>query len=157
LPRPLKCRLVGREPRFRFFKPRGVPFGELEEVLLTVDELESIRLADLEGFYQERAAGEMGVSRQTFGNIINSAHRKVAEAIVLGKAVRIEGGIYAMEKERTFRCPSCRHEWTARLRACHPGPCPRCLNPDVRRAPKSRGRDGLPANPRSEIHERGES
>jgi predicted DNA-binding protein (UPF0251 family) len=157
LPRPLKCRFVGREPRFRFFKPRGVSLDELEEVVLTVDELESIRLADLEGFYQERAAGEMDVSRQTFGNIINSAHRKVAEAIVLGKAVRIEGGFYAMEEERTFRCPSCRHEWTARPHGCHPGPCPRCLNPEVRRASKGKSRERPPANPKNEINRRGES
>jgi ArsR family transcriptional regulator len=64
----------------------------LEEVVLSVDEFEAIRLADLEGFYQELAAKKMSVSRQTFGRILESAHRKVAEALVRGKALKIEGG-----------------------------------------------------------------
>ncbi len=62
---------------------------ELEEVLLTLDELEAVRLADRHGLYQEAAAAQMGVSRQTFGNILTSAHRKVAEALLDGKALRI--------------------------------------------------------------------
>lgn len=65
----------------------------LKEVGLTLDELEAIRLADLEGLYQEDAAGQMKISRQTFGNIINSAHKKIADALVNGKALKIEGGV----------------------------------------------------------------
>jgi predicted DNA-binding protein (UPF0251 family) len=156
VPRPLKCRRVGREPRLRYFKPRGIPLGELKEVLLTVDELESIRLADLEGLYQEQAAGKMDVSRQTFGNILNSAHRKVAEAIVQGKAVRIEGGFYAMEGARTFRCPSCRHEWTAGRGNRRPGPCPRCLSPHVRPSPEGGARE-RPQGQKNAIQRKGES
>lgn len=64
--------------------------SELEEVVLAADELEAVRLADLGGLYQEEAAARMGVSRQTFGNIINRAHRKIAEALVRSKALRIE-------------------------------------------------------------------
>lgn len=64
----------------------------LEQVALTVDELEAIRLADLEGLYQEEAAQRMNVSRQTFGRIIEAAHRKVADALVHGKALSIDGG-----------------------------------------------------------------
>lgn len=59
---------------------------------MTLDELEALRLADLDGLYQETAAARMGVSRQTFGNIIERAHRKVADALVNAKALRIEGG-----------------------------------------------------------------
>jgi predicted DNA-binding protein (UPF0251 family) len=62
----------------------------LEEVSLSLDELEAIRLADLEGLYHERAASEMDVSRATFGRILDAARRKVAEAIVNGKALKIE-------------------------------------------------------------------
>ena len=54
----------------------------LEEIVLTPDELEALRLADLEGMYQEKAAENMGISRQTFGRIIESAHKKVAEALI---------------------------------------------------------------------------
>jgi predicted DNA-binding protein (UPF0251 family) len=79
-------------PAVTYYKPRGVPLRTLEQVGLTVDELEAIRLADLEGLYQEAAAEKMNVSRQTFGRILEAAHRKVADALVNGKALSIEGG-----------------------------------------------------------------
>jgi len=64
----------------------------LEEVILALDELEAVRLADLEGLYQEDAARKMNVSRQTFGNIVNSAHKKIADVLLNAKALKIEGG-----------------------------------------------------------------
>jgi predicted DNA-binding protein (UPF0251 family) len=64
----------------------------LEEVNLTLDELEAVRLADLQGLYQEEAAKSMNISRQTFGNIIGSAHKKIADSLLNGKALRISGG-----------------------------------------------------------------
>jgi predicted DNA-binding protein (UPF0251 family) len=87
--RPKRCRFVGCDPGARYFKPRGIPMGDLEDVTVTVDELEAIRLADLDGLYQEEAAKKMDVSRQTFGRIVESAHRKIAEALVNGKALKI--------------------------------------------------------------------
>jgi predicted DNA-binding protein (UPF0251 family) len=65
----------------------------LEEVNLALDELEAVRLADLEGLYQENAAKKMNISRQTFGNIIERAHRKIADVLLNAKALKIEGGI----------------------------------------------------------------
>jgi uncharacterized protein len=65
---------------------------ELEEVVMTLDEFEAIRLADLEGLYQEDAAARMGISRPTFGRVLAAAHGKVADALAHGKALRIEGG-----------------------------------------------------------------
>jgi uncharacterized protein len=103
--RPLKCRFVAHEPGVTYFKPRAVPMSELEEVILTLDETEAIRLADLEGLYQEKAAARMKVSRQTFGNIIHAAHAKIAEAIIQGKALKIEGGACRMTgRRRPARC-----------------------------------------------------
>jgi predicted DNA-binding protein (UPF0251 family) len=64
----------------------------LEEINLTLDELEAVRLADFNGLYQEDAAKRMDVSRQTFGNIINSAHKKIADVLLNAKALKIEGG-----------------------------------------------------------------
>ena len=58
---------------------------DLSEIVLEVDEMEAVRLADLEGQYQEDAAAQMGISRPTFGNIINRAHAKIAEALIRGK------------------------------------------------------------------------
>jgi len=86
MPRPKKCRCVKCEPNAYYFKPRGIPLRLPEEVTLHLDELEAIRLADLGGLYQEQAAEKMNVSRQTFGRIIESAHKNVAEALVNGKA-----------------------------------------------------------------------
>jgi hypothetical protein len=91
-------------PRCKVFKPAGVPACSLEEVILAVDELEAIRLADLQGLYQEQAAKQMNISRQTFGRIIESAHRKVAETLVEGKALRIEGGEIEMAGMRSCKC-----------------------------------------------------
>ena len=63
---------------------------ELEEISITMDELEAIRLADYEGLYQENAASKMKISRQTFGRILYEAHRKIAECLIKGKALKIE-------------------------------------------------------------------
>lgn len=89
--RPCKRRRVCGHPGTDYFKPRGIPLAELDEVVLSADEFEALRLADLNGLYQEEAAREMRVSRQTLGNILASARRKVAEVIVEGKALRICG------------------------------------------------------------------
>jgi predicted DNA-binding protein (UPF0251 family)/predicted Fe-Mo cluster-binding NifX family protein len=82
------------------FKPAGLPTRALEEVVLGLDGAEAIRLADLEGLYQEAAARRMGVSRQTFGRILEEAHRVVADAIINGKALRIEGGQIVEQEEK---------------------------------------------------------
>ena len=92
MPRPCRCRRIRCRPDTNYFKPRGIPLDALEEVNLTLDELEAIRLADLGDLYQEAAAKKMNVSRQTFGNIINSAHKKIADALLNAKALKIEGG-----------------------------------------------------------------
>jgi predicted DNA-binding protein (UPF0251 family) len=73
-----------------YFKPRGIPLVDLEEVSVRLDELEAIRLADYEGLYHEDAAQKMKISRATFGRILDEARRKVAEAIIKGKALKIE-------------------------------------------------------------------
>ena len=88
--RPKKCRCINCTPNTSYFKPKGIPIFQLEEVSLSLDELEAIRLADYEGLYHEEAAEKMTVSRATFGRILNEARHKVAEAIVDGKALRIE-------------------------------------------------------------------
>ena len=90
MPRPKCCRRIGAEPGSTYFKPRGIPLAELDEIVLAPDEFESVRLADLEGLYHQVAAERMGVSRQTFGRIIAAARAKVAEALVKGKALRID-------------------------------------------------------------------
>jgi predicted DNA-binding protein (UPF0251 family) len=82
-----------------YFKPRGIPLFQLEETGLDMDELEAVRLADYEGLYHEDAAVKMGISRATFGRILNNARRKIADAIVNGKALKIEKSILEKEEE----------------------------------------------------------
>jgi predicted DNA-binding protein (UPF0251 family) len=92
MPRPEKCRKVTAEPRAYYFKPRAIPLCELAEVVLRLDEFQALEYADLKGFAQAAAAAKMKISRQTFGNILASARRKVADAVVNGKALKIESG-----------------------------------------------------------------
>jgi predicted DNA-binding protein (UPF0251 family) len=103
VPRPFCSRRIAGRPAASIFKPIGIPVVDLEEVVMTLDEFEAVRLADLDGFYQDRAAKQMKVSRPTFGRIIDSAHRKMADALVHGKALRIEGGPVQIEGRRCCR------------------------------------------------------
>ena len=138
MPRPFRCRRVRCRPDSNYFKPRGIPIDLLEEVNLTMDELEAIRLADLEEKYQEDAAKKMNVSRQTFGNIITSAHKKIADTLVNSKALKIEGGEVKI-MERCFICCDCKNEWTSAYGSGRPGECPKCKSRNIHRAPQDRG------------------
>jgi predicted DNA-binding protein (UPF0251 family) len=138
MPRPLICRRVSGCPRSEYFKPAGIPLSGLEEVRLTRDELEALRLADLEGLYQAEAAAKMGVSRQTFGNIVGSARHKVADVLVNGRALRIQGGVIQM-MGRTFTCTSCQQQWKVAFGTGRPQSCPQCGKADIHRVPAERG------------------
>ncbi|MCD6138085.1 MAG: DUF134 domain-containing protein [Deltaproteobacteria bacterium] len=96
MPRPRKPRFVQGGPMANAFRPLGIPAGNMEEVVLPVEGLEALRLSDLERLDHEAAAARMNVSRQTFGRVLAEARQLVAEALVLGKAIRIQGGSYAL-------------------------------------------------------------
>jgi predicted DNA-binding protein (UPF0251 family) len=129
-------------PESNYFKPRGIPLSMLEEVILNVDEFEALRLADLEGLYQEQAAEKMNVSRPTFGRIIDAAHKKVAEALVKGKALKIEGGEFEMAAVRKFKCYDCQHSWELTYGTGRPENCPSCKSGNIHRAQEKRGYAG---------------
>ncbi|MEW6515512.1 MAG: DUF134 domain-containing protein [candidate division FCPU426 bacterium] len=131
--RPRFCRRVAGTPIAPVFKSAGIPASQLEEVVLTLDEFEAIRLADGEALYQEQAAEKMNVSRQTFGRIIESAHKKIADCLVRGKALRIEGGVVAVAGKRTFVCGQCGHQWHEEFGTGRPQVCPACQSPSLRR------------------------
>ncbi len=88
--RPKRCRRVESKPEFILFKPKGVKVKDMGEVLLTDCEYEAIRLKDLNGLNQNDAAEKMMISQPTFHRILLSARRKIGDAIVNGKAIRIE-------------------------------------------------------------------
>ena len=87
--RPVKQRRVQFDPSVIYFKPRAVPLSQLKEVDLAVDELEAIRLCDLRDLNQVEAAKKMNISQSTFQRILTSAHKKIAQALIKGKAIKI--------------------------------------------------------------------
>jgi len=92
-----------------YFKPAGIPLRTLTEVNLSVEELEAIRLRDQEDLDQEECAGRMNISRATFQRVLQSARKKLADALLTGKAIKIEGGNFDMAPLH-FVCPNY-HEW----------------------------------------------
>ena len=132
MPRPRKCRRVESIPGTTYFKPAGIPMRMLEDVHLTVDEVEALRLKEIEELDQEAGAERMGVSRPTFQRILASARKKTADAVLNGKSIRIEGGIFAMENSM-YRCFN-GHEWNVpfeEMTSTPPEICPTCDIPQI--------------------------
>ena len=155
MPRPRHCRRVGLNPNVTYFKPAGIMKKELDEIILGVDEFEAIRLKDFLNLEQGEAAKKMDISQPTFHRLILEARKKIADAIVNGKAIKIEGGIYKMVqlggtgrgagsgKGRGFggrmggpsaagpggicKCPKCEYEEPQiRGQPCMNKKCPKC-------------------------------
>lgn len=96
--RPCCPRRITHQPRSTYFKPAGIPLCELRETVLAADEFEAVRLADVEELYHTDAARRMKVSRQTFDRIVRRARQKIAQALVSGQALRIDGLVPAPEE-----------------------------------------------------------
>jgi uncharacterized protein len=96
MPRPRKCRRVEAHPTVTLFKPQGIPARDLEEIILSVEGLEALRLVDLEGLDQETAAERMNVSRPTLNRVLGTARRLVSRALVHGMAIRVHGGDFVL-------------------------------------------------------------
>lgn len=90
MPRNKCTRHIECQPNMQLYKPVGVPFYKIQKVIINLDEFEAIRLADFKGMYQEDAAMQMKISRQTFGRILTEAHYKIAKAFIEGKAIEFE-------------------------------------------------------------------
>jgi len=119
-------------PGADYFKPAGILLRELDEVHLALEEAEAIRLKDLEGLEQEECAQRMNISRPTFQRVLESARKKVADALLNGKAIRIFGGDYEVAAPR-WRCEA-GHEWDVPVEAAMSAPpslCPECNTPDI--------------------------
>ncbi len=87
--RPKKKRCINFDPTVTYFKPRAIPLSVLQQVDLSIDEFESLRLSDVEDIEQTSAAQKMEISQPTFNRILKQAHKKIADAIVNGKAIKI--------------------------------------------------------------------
>lgn len=128
MPRPPKCRRVEQLPGYTYFKPAGVPLSELSEIVLSVEELEAIRLRDLAGLDHEVSAEKMSVSRPTFHRILASARQKIAQALVNGTALRVTGGNFKLT-QYNLKCLACGHQWEGTI--CRRlTVCPLCYGKD---------------------------
>lgn len=128
MPRPTKWRKISFVPEHTLFKPCGVPKSKLKTIVLKVDELEAMRLKDTEGLNQAECAERMSVSRQTFQNIIDSARKKVTEALTTGKGIHISGGKYTYNICE-YECQDCKHEFTINVEG--EAECPNCGSENI--------------------------
>jgi predicted DNA-binding protein (UPF0251 family) len=148
MPKPKKDRFVLQPPSVVYFKPQGIPMFQLEQVVVGVDEYEALRLVDLEGLQQQEAAERMKISRATCARILEDAHRKVADALTTGKAIRIEGGNFVLGSNR-YRCKECSIFWEIPLRGGKPSPqalsCPSCKSEKITDLGRQVGHGGVPA------------
>ncbi|MFA9397201.1 MAG: DUF134 domain-containing protein [Clostridiaceae bacterium] len=124
MPRPIKWRRVEFLPENTYFIPINKPKCELEEIVLKIEELEAMRLKDIEGLNQEECAEKMHVSRQTFQNVIDIARNKVATALIEGKAININGGNYT-RNICEFKCLDCGENFTIKYED-EKRICPKC-------------------------------
>lgn len=133
MPRPVKWRRVKHIPNIKYFKPAGIPASQLDEQVLKIEEIEAMRLKDVEGLEQEECARHMEVSRQTFQRILNNARKKVAECLVKGKAIRIAGGNFTLNICK-LRCNDCETEWNEsyeRISSVKTMKCSYCGSTDI--------------------------
>ena len=127
--RPKRFRRIFMEPQISCFGPDSEENTELDNpIQIKLDEFEAVRLRDYKNITQHKAAGIMDVSQPTFHRILNSAHEKIAKAIIEGKNIKIEGGDYVIDKKR-YKCKTCGFEWHS------PGKeyekCPDCESGDI--------------------------
>lgn len=150
MPRPRIRRRISFMPEVTYFKPAGVRMTDLDEVVLTVDEYEAVKLIDLEGIEQSKAGQQMKISQPTLSRLLKSARKKLSEAIIKGKAIKIQGGNYKMVQSRgrglglgrgpggrmggvaagpggVCKCPKCGYqEAQVRGQPCMNKKCPKC-------------------------------
>jgi len=156
MPRPRRIRRISFMPEVTYFKPAGVTMASLNETILTIEEYEAIRLIDLEGVEQSKAGKKMNISQPTLSRLLKSARKKISDAIINGKAIKIQGGTYKMVQPKgrglgqgqgrglgigprgrmqgkgagpggKCKCPKCGHEETqTRGQPCMNKKCPKC-------------------------------
>jgi predicted DNA-binding protein (UPF0251 family) len=134
--RPPKIKIVEKPPLFNIFKPVGVRKRNLDKIVITIDEYEALRLADWEGLDHAEAAIKMEISRSTFTRLIEKAHQKVADFIIHGKQLQIEGG-YIHFRRNQLRCRECGNIYPSDVVNLYP--CPVCGSTNVENIAKNFG------------------
>jgi len=124
MPRPKSNRIVHLPPLFTEFKPVGLKGQSIQQVFLTLDEFEALRLADNAGLSHEEAADEMEISRSTFSRLIEKARKKIADFIIQGKMLTIEGGNVHF-RNNIIRCEDCGYMFKTNFNETF-SECPSC-------------------------------
>jgi len=137
--RPKYPRWVEHIPEITYFEPIKNPPPGLAAVCLSVEELEAMRLVDLEELQQEQAAVKMGISRKALWTELQNARKKVTGALTSGRAIEIKGGNYMLDLKRKFECYNCQHEWEEAFGTGRPDTCPVCESVNIRSAHTNRG------------------
>lgn len=96
MPRPRRIRRIFFQPDITYFKPAGIPIYNLQEIVLNFDEIEAIRLIDFEGMEQNKAGKKMKISQSTLSRLLKEARKKIADSLINGKAIKIQGGNFKM-------------------------------------------------------------
>lgn len=130
MPRPIKFRKIENLPEYTRFIPVGRRKCEIEDINIKVEEIEAMRLKDIEELNQEECAERMNVSRQTFQNIIDTARKKIITAIIEGKAININGGNYTRNVCK-FKCSTCGKTYEIKYEEDR-NTCVECGSHDVR-------------------------
>ena len=139
--RPVKWRKIESVPKVDYFVPYGPKARPEEKNILKVEELEAIRLKDCLGLEQEECAVHMEVSRPTFQKILTAARIKIADSLICGKAIRIEGGNFT-RNICPVHCRSCGNSWLDRVESLEEeadAVCPSCGSGDIACAGKCGG------------------
>ena len=139
--RPRYRRIVKGIPETDYFKPRGIPLKDLETIRIKVEELEAISLVDSKGLKQEKAANEMEISRRTLARDLRAGRKKIADALLQGKAIELKGGDFIMTVRR-FKCYDCGNEFEVPHGTGGMGrqmKCPKCGGSNVHRADPGQG------------------
>jgi uncharacterized protein len=133
MPRPRKHRRIWHDPKPAIFKPVGVPLNRLKTIILSHEELEALRLVDMEDRYQQEAAEQMNVSRSTLQRIVSEARYKVVLALTDGAALHIEGGTFRVAT-KSWQCNGCGHLWEIEHGSgqSRPARCPKCESSAIR-------------------------
>jgi uncharacterized protein len=149
--RPKKCRRISFIPGATYFKPAGIPMRFLDEICLSLEETEALRLKDIEGLDQVACAERMNVSQPTVQRILESARKKISDALLNGKAIKIEGGNVEMLPQH-YICEN-GHQWNVPLEQASvelPQTCPVCSTTAISVMPDFSCRRG-----RGRCHRRG--
>ena len=151
--RPKKCRRISFIPGTTYFKPAGIPMKFLDEICLSLEETEALRLKDIEGLDQEACAECMNVSQPTIQRILESARKKISDALLNGKAIKIEGGNVEMLLQ-VYVCEN-GHQWNMTLEQASAEPpqtCPVCNSTAIS---KQSGNDFLCRMGKGDCYRRG--